>query len=267
MNVRDKVAIVTGAGGTGQGRALARLLAREGARVVVSDIDERGGNETVAMIVASGGAGYFVPANVEREDDFIRLIRHAEDRFGGLDIMVNNAGPYHPGDPLKFWIETLQSNLMGSIYGTLRVIEPMRRRGGGVILYYGSTSALGYGRKHSSSPAYDVAKAALARLATTTAWMRDLYNIRTNCIVPDWVATDEVKAYWETLRPEERRAQGVPAELTSLEEISAAAFRLITDESLFGRVLVWWSGEKAGLIPVGDTGYCSLEVFTDGAAV
>jgi hypothetical protein len=82
-----------------------------------------------------------------------------------------------------------------------------------------------------------------------------------NCIVPDWVATDEIRAYADPLTPEQRREGRVPETLTTLDEIASAVVRLITDESLFGRVLVWWSGQPPGLIPVEDPGYAKLDVF------
>ena len=134
----------------------------------------------------------------------------------------------------------------------------MRRRGGGAIVNFGSTSAVGHGRKHSSSPAYDAAKAGIARLTTTLAWLRE-ENIRVNCIVPDWVATEEVQSYVDSLQAEERAPNGVPQVLTTVDEIAGAVLRLATDETLAGRVMVWWSGERARLIPVGDLGYEKLE--------
>jgi NAD(P)-dependent dehydrogenase (short-subunit alcohol dehydrogenase family) len=238
MEIAGKVAIVTGAGGGGQGRAVALRLARDGASVVVSDVDEAGGRETLRRIETAGGKGAFLRADAGSEADMRALIAFAEDRFGGLDIVVNNAGPYLPGDKLKHWDEMLRGNLLSAIYGTLHAIEPMQRRGGGAIIYYGSTSAVGHGRKHCPAPAYDVAKAGVARLATTMSWLREAYGIRVNCIVPDWVATDEIRAYVDALTPEQRRADGVPATLTTLDEIAEAVLRLITDESLNGRVLV-----------------------------
>src|SRR5262249_60617255 len=99
---------------------------------------------------------------------------------------VSNGGPYLPGAPLAHWNGTLTATLFGALYGTLYAIEPMRRRGGGAIVYYGSTSAVGHGLKHCPSPAYDVAKAAVMRLATTLGWLRDAYGIRVNSIVADW---------------------------------------------------------------------------------
>jgi len=261
MEVTGKVAIVTGAGGGGQGRAVALRLAREGASVVVSDVDEAGAQETLRGIEAAGGKGALFRADVGSEADIRALIAFAEERFGGLDILINNAGPYFPGDRLQRWEETIRTNLLSAVYGTLHAIEPMRRRGGGAIVYYGSTSAVGHGREHCPSPAYDVAKAGVARLATTMGWLREVHAIRVNCIVPDWVATDEIRAFVDPLTPAQRREAGVPETLTTLDEIASAVVRLIADESLSGRVLVWWSGQAPGLIPLGDAGYAALDPF------
>ncbi|HKV05650.1 MAG TPA: SDR family oxidoreductase [Candidatus Acidoferrales bacterium] len=259
MKIPGKVAVVTGAGGGGQGRAFSQRLAREGASVIVSDVDERGGLETVRLIQSQVGRAAFFRADAGVESDIRALIAFGEKVYGGVDIVVNNAGPYFPDAPLEKWVETIQVNLMGTVYGTLFGIEAMRRRGGGAIVNLGSTSAVGHGFKHSPAPAYDVAKAAVARLTTTLAWLREKENIRVNCIVPDWVATDEVKAYVDTLTPEQCKEQGVPLPLTTLEEAADAVMELIRNDNLAGRVMVWWTGQKRGLIPVGDPGYTRLE--------
>jgi NAD(P)-dependent dehydrogenase (short-subunit alcohol dehydrogenase family) len=135
----------------------------------------------------------------------------------------------------------------------------MRRRGGGAVVNIGSTSSLGHGRKHSPSPAYDAAKAGVIRLTTALGWLRDQEGIRVNCLVPDWVATPEVSAYVDSLTPEQRKQQGVPEVLLTVDQISDAVVRLITDESLAGRVMVWWCGQPLRLIPLGDPGYARLE--------
>jgi NAD(P)-dependent dehydrogenase (short-subunit alcohol dehydrogenase family) len=259
MIVSEKVAVVTGAGGGGQGRAVARRLARDGASVVVSDIDESGGHATLRLIESQGGRAAFFRANVGEETEVRALIAFAERVFGGTDILINNAGPYFPGPPLERWTETIQANLMGTVFCTLHGVAAMRRRGGGVIVNFGSTSAVGHGFKHSSSPPYDLAKAGITRLTTTLRWMSEKEKIRVNCIVPDWVATEEVQHYVNSLTPDECREQGVPLPLTTLEEITDAVMELITNEGLAGRVMVWWTGQKRGLIPVGDPGYTRLE--------
>ena len=80
-----------------------------------------------------------------------------------------------------------------------------------------------------------------------------------NCIVPDWVATEEVAGYVDTLTPEQCKEQAVPLPLTTLDEIADAVMELITNDSLAGRVMVCWTGQKRGLIPAGDPGYAKLE--------
>lgn len=259
MDLKNKVAIVTGSGGGGSGRAEARRFALEGCFVVVSDIDEAGGRQTLDLIKDAGGRAAFFRADVAIEADVKALIAFAEQTFGGVDIIVNNAsGPgYHPEAPLEYWFETVQIDLLGAMYGTRYGIEAMRRRGGGAIINIGSTSALPHG--NSKAPGYDVAKMGVTRLTTALGWLGEREGIRVNCLVPDWVASPEVKAYFDGLTPEQRKRGGVPDVLTSLEEIADTAVELVTNDKLAGRVMVLWSGQPPRLIPLGDPGYAGLE--------
>ena len=261
MILTDKVVIVTGAGGGGCGRAIAQSMAERGAHVVVSDIQEAGARETVRRIRADGNQAQFFRADVRIEDEVRALIAFAEQTFGGLDVIVNNASaPYRPGTPLEHWVDTVQTDLFGALYGTRFAIDAMRRRGGGAIINFSSTSALGHGRRGpGGSPAYDVAKAGVLRLTTMLGWLAERDGIRVNCLAPDWIATEELSAYVDLLTPEQRKQERVPTRLTSLEEIADAVTRLATDESLAGRVLVWWSDEGPRFIPWGDPGYAGLE--------
>lgn len=134
----------------------------------------------------------------------------------------------------------------------------MRQRGEGAIANVSSTSALPHGRSQSRAPAYDIAKIGVTRLATELAYLRETANVRVNCLVPDWVPTPEVLAYWEPLTPEQRKERGAPDVLISLNEIAQAAVDLATDESLAGRIKVLWCGQPPGLIPRGDLGYMKL---------
>ncbi len=122
--------------------------------MTVSDIDEAGGLETLRHIRTAGGRSAFLRADAGNEADVRALPAFTETTFGGLDILANNAGPYFPGERLQHWDETLRANLMGAVYGTFHAIEPMRRRGGGAIVNYDSSSAVGHGRKDAPSPAY-----------------------------------------------------------------------------------------------------------------
>ncbi len=225
---------------------------------MLSDIDEGGGRETLRRIEAQRGRATFFRADAGVEAEVRALVAFAEKTYGGVDILVNNAGPYYP-ELLGHWFETVQANLLGTMYGTLHAIEAMRRRGGGAIVNFGSTSSLGYGWKHSPSPAYDAAKAAVMHLTATLARLREQFGIRVNCLVPDWVATEEVKSYWDALTPQQRKEGGVPDVLTTLDEIADAVVQLLTDETLAGRVMVRWSGQPQRLIPFGDPGYSALE--------
>ncbi len=192
MGLDGKVAIVTGAGGVG--RAIAMRLVRDGACVVVSDINEPGGVEVQRAISAAGGRAIFVPADVGVESQVQALIERTEQEFGGLDILINNASaPYPPQGLLSGWFDAVQVDLLGTMYATWHAIPAMRRRGGGSIVNVSSTSALGHGHKPSSSLGYDVAKAGVLRLATMLAPLAERDKIRVNCILPDWVATFEVQ--------------------------------------------------------------------------
>src|ERR1700730_9435739 len=256
-----RVVVVTGAGGLGSGRAVACRFARDGARVVVADIDRDGGNETVHLIGKESGQALFFYADVRVEEQVHALIEFAEKRFGGLRVMVNNASaPFRPGQPLEHWTEIIQTDLLGAMYGTRFSIDAMRRCGGGAIVNFSSASALGHGRvKAGGSPAYDVAKIGILRLSTMLASLGSTERIRVNCIVPDWIAVPELQAYFDSLTSEQRVENGVPSRLTTLDEISEAVVTLATDESLFGRVLVWWSEDSPRFIRWGDPGYEALD--------
>lgn len=260
MDLKDKAVIVTGSGGGGSGRAIACRFAHEGARVVVCDVNEEGGRETLRLIESEGGRAAFLKADVGVEDEVRRLLAFAESTFGGLDVLVNNASaPYHPDAPFDYWNETIQVDLLGPVWGTHQAIDIMRRRGGGAIVNIASVSALGHGRKHAQVPAFDVAKAGVIRLTTALERLREPDGIRVNCLVPGWITSPQVQAYVDSLTADERRARGVPDVLITLEEIADAVVELAIDESLGGRVMVWWNGEPRRLIPHGDPGYAGLE--------
>src|SRR5690348_4459829 len=146
MNIAGKIALVTGSGGPGSGRAEAIRLAREGCAVVVSDINDQGGEETKASIEAAGGSAMYVHADVGDESQVKAMFDLAELHFGGVDILVNNASaPFHPRAPVETWLDTLQVDLVGALYCIRYALPSMRQRGGGVIINVGSTSALGHG--------------------------------------------------------------------------------------------------------------------------
>jgi len=259
MDLRGKVAVVTGSGGQGCGRAIASRLAREGAAVVVSDINDAGGQETVRQIENEGGRAAFLRCDVKVEEQVRSLLGFAEKTFGALGVLINNASgpPYRPDQPLEYWFEIVQTELLGTMYATRFAIDAMRRGGGGAIVNMSSISALWHGRK-GGSPAYDAAKAGVLRLSTGLGWLGEKEHICVNCFAPGWIASEHVRTYWESLTPTQRIERGAPSRLLELTEVADAVVRLATDESLSGRVLVWWSEDSPGLIPWADPGYATL---------
>jgi NAD(P)-dependent dehydrogenase (short-subunit alcohol dehydrogenase family) len=259
MELKDAVAIVTGGGGAGSGRAIARRFAREGAAVVVADVDETGGRQTVRSIEAEQGRAAFCAADVASDADVRALFEFTERTYGRLDVLVNDASKVHQGEPLEYWLETLQVDLAGAMRCILAAVPAMQRRRGGAIVNLGSTSALGYGRRAGPWPAYDAAKAGIMHLSAALAVLHTSHGVRVNCLVPDWVATPEVTEFVERMTPGERLAGGVPDVLLSVDDVAGAVVRLATDEALTGRVLVWWCGEPPRFIRREDPGYAVLE--------
>jgi NAD(P)-dependent dehydrogenase (short-subunit alcohol dehydrogenase family) len=254
-----RVVVVTGAGGTGCGRAIAARFAARGAAAVVSDIDEAGGRETVRLIEQAGGQAAFFRADVRRESEVRALALFAETTFGGLHVLINNASAPRGSDKLEDWADALETDLLGAIYATRWAIEAMRRSGGGAVVNIASISALWHGRKTPGGlPGYDVAKAGMIRMTTRLASLAETDGVRVNCLAPGWIATDGPRQYWESLTPSERVERGVPSRLLTTDEIADAVVRLADDPSLAGRVLVWWSEDAPRLIQWGDRGYRTL---------
>src|SRR3954468_24146735 len=165
-----KVALITGAG-SGIGKAIALLYASEGAKVLVSDIVEAGGNETVSEINSKGGEAIFVKADTSRSEDSRRSVEEAVNKWGGLHIAVNNAGiggPLKPvGEyPIDGWDKVISINLSGVFYGLRYQIPAMISSGGGSIVNI--ASILGkVGTKNS--PAYVAAKHGVIGLTEAAA--------------------------------------------------------------------------------------------------
>jgi NAD(P)-dependent dehydrogenase (short-subunit alcohol dehydrogenase family) len=259
------VVVVTGAGGSGCGRAIACWFAAAGAAVVVSDINDTGGEETADLIAQTGGQVAFCRADVRHEEQVRELIAFAGSTFGRVSVLVNNASaPEPPVDGLQGWTQSLQTDLMGTLYATRWAIDAMRRTGGGSIVNIASISALWHGRRTPGGfPGYDVAKAGVIRLSTGLAGLAEQEGIRVNCLAPGWIATGGALRYWQSLTPAERAAHGVPARLLQPEEVARLVARLATDESLSGRVVIWWSDDPPRLIRWGDRGYRELADFPD----
>lgn len=185
MRLKDKIAIVTGAG-SGFGAGIARRFAQEGARIVVNDIDAAGGERVAGEIVGAGGKALFVRADVTRSAEWAQMIGAAEKAFGGLDIVVNNAGWTHRNKP---YLEVTEAEFdkvyavnVKSVYlSALHAVPAFRRRGGGCLVNIASTGGL---RPRPGLTVYNSSKAAVILLSKSMAAEFGPDQIRVNCVNP-----------------------------------------------------------------------------------
>ncbi len=191
--LQNKVAIVTG-GSSGIGRATALAFAREGVKVVVSDVARDGGEETVRLIKEQGGEAIFVPCDVSQSSDVEALVNKTVETYGRLDFACNNAGiggeAAHTADySVDGWNKVIGVNLSGVFYGMKYQIPEMAKQGGGVIV--NMASILGH-VGFATAPAYVAAKHGVIGLTKTAAMEYAKQGIRAVTVCPAFIHTPMV---------------------------------------------------------------------------
>lgn len=234
--LQDKVALVTGAA-SGIGRSAALLYAREGARVVVSDVDAAGGEETVRLVREAGGEARFVAADVGNAADCERLVAQTVAAYGRLDCACNNAGIGGEQAPLadyslEGWQKVIDVNLSSVFYCMKYQIPEMLEHGGGAIV--NMASILGQ-VAFATAPAYVAAKHGVVGMTKTAAVEYAQQGIRINAIGPAFIHTPMIE------RLEEDAA--VYQQLVSLHAMG----RLGRPEEI-AELVIWLSSDKASFV-------------------
>jgi NAD(P)-dependent dehydrogenase (short-subunit alcohol dehydrogenase family) len=234
MEIKGKVGVITG-GSSGIGRATSERLAKEGAAIVVADLDEAGGAETVKRIESAGGRAVFVKADVTRLDDARRMLETAVTKFGRLDILHNNAGigvgaPGFPDAPPERWHLVIEIDLQAVILGTGLAAPVMQKNGGGVIINTASMAGL---YPHRQDAVYGAAKGGVVNFTRSLAFWEAERKIRVNCICPGIVDTPLVRRGLE-LAAQHGIKSWMPSKIIQPEEIADAVASLVRDDSLFG---------------------------------
>jgi NAD(P)-dependent dehydrogenase (short-subunit alcohol dehydrogenase family) len=239
MRLRDKVVLITGAG-SGIGKSAALLFAREGASVVVNDLDSIKGGKTVSEIIECGGDAFFLQADVTNPISVKSMVEKAINKYKRIDVLFNNAGisgvgKLHETD-LNEWDQTIRVNINGVMLPSKFVLPYMMDQKKGSIINMSSCIAeIGLGNRAS----YSATKGAV--LALTKSMQVDYapYNIRVNALLPGTILTPFVETYLKESYADSEEAiekiktRQLSGELGKPEDVAFAALYLASDESKF----------------------------------
>tara|TARA_A100001037_G_scaffold206149_1_gene184378 strand:- start:12595 stop:13404 length:810 start_codon:yes stop_codon:yes gene_type:complete len=247
--LKNKVALITGAGTRGEivgiGQASSILMAREGAKILINDIDPERANSTLSQIKDEGGEGFIVVEDCTREDGCKSIIDKCLDQFGKIDILFNNVGSVGSGMVTEIeeesWQKSIDSNLKSAVMMSKHAVPIMSESGGGSIINISSIDAIRAGG--SKNVPYSVAKAGISHLTRIMAVHHGRQKIRVNCLAPGHVHgsfPNSIKKIPEEIRELRRKAGPLGTEGDAWDVAWAVVF-LASEESR------WISG---AVIPV-----------------
>jgi 3alpha(or 20beta)-hydroxysteroid dehydrogenase len=232
-----KVALISG-GARGQGAAEAETFAREGAKVVFGDIRDDDGKQVEAAIRAAGGEATYLHLDVTSETDWQKAVQAAVDRYGKLDILINNAAITINRAPIEErtvaeWDQVMAVNARGVFLGTKHAIPAMRRAGGGSIVNISSVA--GIGQSLHQEPAYAASKGAVRIFTKVTASQHAKDKIRCNSVHPGPVDTEMFhRGYQGNPEAMTRRLQRIPMQrMGTVAEIVSAVLYLASDDASY----------------------------------
>jgi NAD(P)-dependent dehydrogenase (short-subunit alcohol dehydrogenase family) len=237
MRLANKVALITGAS-SGIGRESAILFAAEGAQVILADVSDEAGQALATEIESTGGSASFIHADVSRAADCEGMVRHAEETFGRLDILFNNAGIMDSADDdavatdEAVWDRTMGVNLKGVFFGCKYGIAALRRAGGGSIINTASFVAL----LGAATPqlAYTASKGGVLAMTRELAVVHARENIRANALCPGPLRTELLMKFLDTEEKRQRRLVHVPmGRFGEAIEMARAALWLASEESSY----------------------------------
>ena len=237
MRLQDKVAVITGAA-SGIGRKSAIRFAAEGAQIVAVDLNAQAGQETVEQVEAGGGEAIFVEADISQGDDCERMVAAAQESFGKVNVLFNNAGIMLGDDgdventTESVWEKTLAVNLRGVFLGCKYGIPAIRRAGGGSVINTASFVAL----MGAATPqiAYTASKGGVVAMTRELAIVHARENIRVNALCPGPLHTDLLMNFLDTEAKRQRRLVHLPmGRFGEAQEMAEAALFLASDESSY----------------------------------
>ena len=234
--MKNKIALVMG-GGAGTGRATVLAFAREGATVVIADVNEKGGRDTLALVEAQGGSGLFVLADMGKTDDVIAVVEQTKDAFGALHMVSNNAALGAPNKPVTDLTEEEWDRCMGvtlrGVWLCMKYQLPLiEASGGGAIVNVASVSGL---RGDTFQSAYSAAKGGVLSLSKTVAVEYARRGIRVNTVCPGGINSGGMTFYLKKMPEMHEKVLNAHAmgRLAEPEEIADAVVYLCSERASF----------------------------------